>query len=164
LLDGSSSPAADAIGKAGKLSQEALADVRRSVGSLRVDAPRSPLVHQLEQLAQADPQLMVAVAVRGLARDLTPAFEHALYRVAQEGLTNVRKHAGTGRAQLTLDFRDPALVKLSVEDDGHGESGGAAVAGFGLNGVRERVEQFGGRMLAAPRSQGGFALLVEIPG
>ena len=164
LLGDSPSPAAEAIGKAGKLSQEALADVRRSVGALRVDAPRATLVHQLEQLALADPQLMVAVAVRGMARELAPAVEHAFYRVAQEGLTNVRKHAGTGRAQLALDFRDPVIVKLAVEDDGRGERGGAAVAGFGLNGVRERVEQFGGRMQAAPRSQGGFALVVEMPG
>jgi signal transduction histidine kinase len=164
LLGGSPSPAADAVDKASKLSQEALADVRRSVGALRVDAPRATLVHQLEQLALADPQLMVAVAVRGMARELAPAVEHAFYRVAQEGLTNVRKHAGTGRAQLALDFGDPVLVKLAVEDDGRGERGGAAVAGFGLNGVRERVEQFGGRMQAAPRSQGGFALVVEMPG
>jgi signal transduction histidine kinase len=164
LLGGSPSPAADAVDKASKLSQEALADVRRSVGALRVDAPRATLVHQLEQLALADPQLMVAVAVRGMARELAPAVEHAFYRVAQEGLTNVRKHASTGRAQLALDFRDPVIVKLAVEDDGRGERGGAAVAGFGLNGVRERVEQFGGRMQAAPRAQGGFALVVEIPG
>jgi signal transduction histidine kinase len=164
LLGDARSPAADAVGKAGKLSQEALADVRRSVGALRVDTPRLTLVHQLEQLARADPQLMVAMAVQGTARDLAPAVEHAIYRVAQEGLTNVRKHAGTSRAQLTLDFREPALVKLSVEDDGRGERGGAAVAGFGLNGVRERVEQFGGRMEAAARPEGGFALRVEVPG
>jgi signal transduction histidine kinase len=164
LLGGSPSPAAEAVGKAGKLSQEALADVRRSVGALRVDAPRSPLVHQLEHLALADPQLIVAVAVRGTARELAPAVEHAFYRVAQEALTNVRKHAGTGRAELALDFRDPVIVRLSVEDNGRGERAGAPVAGFGLNGVRERVEQFGGRMQAAPRPQGGFGLTVEIPG
>jgi signal transduction histidine kinase len=163
LLGDSPSLAADAIDKASKLSQEALADVRRSVGALRVDTARSPLVHQLEQLAQADPQLMVAVSVRGTARDQASAVEHAFFRVAQEGLTNVRKHAGTGRAQLTLDFRDPTLVKLSVEDDGRGAFG-EAVAGFGLNGVRERIELLGGTMAAAGRPEGGFALLVEIPG
>jgi signal transduction histidine kinase len=164
LLGGSPSPATEAIGKAAQLSQEALADVRRSVGALRVDAPRLALVHQLEQLARADPQLMVAMAVQGTARDLAPAVEHAIYRVAQEGLTNVRKHAGTGRAQLALDFRDRVIVRLSVEDEGRGERAREPVIGFGLNGVRERVEQFGGRMQAAPRPQGGFGLSVEIPG
>jgi signal transduction histidine kinase len=164
LLGGSPSPATEAIGKAAKLSQEALADVRRSVGALRVDAPHLALVDQLEQLALADPQLTVAVAVRGKARDLAPAIEHAFYRVAQEGLTNVRKHAGSLEAQVTLDFLAPSQVRLEVVDHGGGPAAGEPGAGFGLNGVRERVEQFGGRMQAAPRPQGGFGLSVEIPG
>jgi signal transduction histidine kinase len=164
LLGGSPSPAADAVGKAGKLSQEALADVRRSVGALRVDAPRSSLMHELEQLALADPQLMVAVTVRGTARDLPPAIEHAFFRVAQEGLTNVRKHAGASEVQLILDFLAPTQVRLEVVDNGGGPAAGEPGAGFGLNGVRERIELLGGRMEAAARPKGGFALHVEVPG
>jgi signal transduction histidine kinase len=164
LLGGSPSPAADAVRKAGKLSQEALADVRRSVGALRVDAPRLPLVHQLEQLALADPQLMVAVVVRGAIRDLAPAVEHAFYRVAQEGLTNVRKHAGSSEVQVIVDYQAPSQVRLEVVDRGGGPDAGEPGAGFGLNGVRERIELLGGRMEAAARPGGGFALRVEVPG
>jgi signal transduction histidine kinase len=164
LLGDSPSPAAEAVRKAGKLSQEALADVRRSVGALRVDAPRLPLVHQLEQLALSDPQLLVAVVVRGSIRELAPAVEHAFCRVAQEGLTNVRKHAGSPEAQVILDFQAPSQVRLEVVDRGGGPGAGQPGAGFGLNGVRERIELLGGRMEAAARPEGGFALCVEVPG
>jgi signal transduction histidine kinase len=164
LLGDQPSPAAEAVRKAAVLSQEALADVRRSVGALRVDAPRLPLVHQLEQLALADPQLLVAVSARGAVRDLAPAVEHALYRVAQEGLTNVRKHAGSPEVQVVLDFQAPAQVRLEVIDGGDGPGAEETGAGFGLNGVRERIELLGGRMEAAARPEGGFALHVEVPG
>ena len=164
LLGGAPSPAADAVGKAARLSQEALADVRRSVGALRVDSTLPPLLPQLEQLALADPQLIVAVAVRGGVRELSPAVEHAFYRVAQEGLTNVRKHAGSREAQVILDFLEPSRVRLDVIDKGGGPAGGGRCAGFGLNGVRERIELLGGRMEAAAGRDGGFILHVEVPG
>jgi signal transduction histidine kinase len=164
LLGDPPSPAAEAVRKAAVLSQEALADVRRSVGALRVDAPRLPLARQLEQLALADPQLLVAVSVRGAVRDLAPAVEHALFRVAQEGLTNVRKHAGSPEVQVVLDFQAPAQVRLEVIDRGDGPGAEETGAGFGLNGVRERIELLGGRMEAAARPEGGFALRVEVLG
>jgi signal transduction histidine kinase len=164
LMGSSPSQAADAIQKAAKLSQEALADVRRSVGALRVDAPRLPLVHQLEQLALADPQLTAAVVVLGTVRNLVPAVEHAFFRVAQEGLTNVRKHAGSPEARVVLDFQAPSHVRLDVIDRGVGPGTGKPGAGFGLNGVRERIELLGGRMEASARPEGGFALRVEVPG
>jgi signal transduction histidine kinase len=164
LLGETMSPAADPVRKAGQLSQEALADVRRSVGALRIDTPRTPLVDQLEQLALTDPQLMVEVAVLGTVRDLDPAVEHAFYRVAQEGLTNVRKHAGSPEVRVVLDFQSSSQVRLEVLDRGAGPGAAGAGAGFGLNGVRERIELLGGHMEAAARPENGFALSVEVPG
>jgi len=164
LMGDSLSQAADAIQKAGKLSQEALADVRRSVGALRVDAPRVPLVNQLEELAKADPQLIADVTVQGTVRDLAPAVEHALHRVAQEGLTNVRKHAGSAEAKILLDFQALSRVRLEVVNGGGRPASREPGAGFGLNGVRERIELLGGRMEAAARPEGGFSLRVEVPG
>ena len=156
--------AAGAVGKAYLLAQDALGDVRRSVGALRSDVPRESLPRLLERLAAEQPQLVVGVEVQGTLRELPPAVEHALYRVAQEGLTNVRKHAGKAQAQVALDFREPLLVRLEVTDDGEGPGPGEAGAGFGLNGVRERIEMLGGRMAAAAQPKGGFALRVEVPG
>jgi signal transduction histidine kinase len=164
LMAGSPDRAAEAVDKASHLAQEALADVRRSVGALRVDVPRQPLQQQLEQLAAADTGLVVALAASGTARELPADVEHALYRVAQEGLTNVRKHAGTARVRVTLDFRAAGRVSLEVADDGKGAGPDGLKEGFGLNGVRERIEHLGGRAEAAARPGGGFALRVEVPG
>jgi len=79
-------------------------------------------------------------------------------------LTNVRKHAGSREVQVILDFQAPLQVRLEVVDRGGGSGAGEPGAGFGLNGVRERIELLGGRMEAAARPEGGFALRVEVPG
>ena len=164
LISGSPDRAAEAVTKASQLAHEALADVRRSVGSLRVDVPRLPLRQQLEQLAAASSGLVVELAMSGTARELPADIEHALFRVAQEGLTNVRKHAGAARVWVTLDFRPAGRVSLEVADDGKGAGPGGVEEGFGLNGVRERIEHLGGLVEARARPEGGFALRVEVAG
>lgn len=152
--------AKEQVERAAKLTGEALDDVRRSVGALRTDAPRPPLPEALRQLATvAEPH--AALAVEGEPRPLDPAAEHALFRAAQEGLTNVRRHAGASTALLRLDFREPGRVRLEVADNGRGATG--APGGFGLTGIRERVELLGGRVEAGNRLEGGFALRVEVP-
>jgi signal transduction histidine kinase len=148
------------VEKAAKLTSEALDDVRRSVGSLRADTSRPPLPEALRQLA-AHGEPVATVAIEGDPRPLTGATEHALFRAAQEGLTNIRKHAQATSALLVLDFRDAARVRLEVSDNGRGASGNTG--GFGLTGIRERVELLGGRVDAANRLEGGFALRVEVP-
>lgn len=149
-----------AVEKAAKLTAEALDDVRRSVGALRTDVARPPLPEALRELAtHGDP--VPTLAIEGSPRPLAPGIEHALFRAAQEGLTNVRKHARASRALLRLDFRAPSRVVLELSDNGVGAHG--APAGFGLQGLRERIEVIGGTCDAANRLEGGFALRVEVP-
>ena len=83
-------------------------------------------------------------------------------RSAQEGLTNIRKHAGATAAELTLDFTAATRVTLTVADNGRGANG-AAASGFGLVGIRERIEILGGRVQSANRPGGGYILTVEVP-
>lgn len=162
LLPAQPDQARATLEKSAKLAAEALDDVRRSVGTLRTDATRPPLPEALRQLAaQGEPA--PALAVEGPPRDLPSAVEHALYRAAQEGLTNIRKHAGATTALLTLDFRPAGRVRLEVSDNGRGLNGSPVNSGFGLIGLRERIELLGGTVTSGNRLEGGFALVVEVP-
>ena len=84
-----------------------------------------------------------------------------LYRVAQEGLTNVRRHAHASCVDLKLDFSDAAKVRLRIEDDGVG--GDDTKRGFGLIGIRERAQMFGGEVFVWGKPGAGFSLEVELP-
>lgn len=155
--------AAAALEKAARLTREALDDVRRSVGSLRADVARPPLPDALQTLAQ-NLGLAVTVQLRGEPRLLPPAVEHALYRSAQEALTNVQKHSGATHTDVTLDFLSPACVTLAVADNGRGlPAAPVATDGHGLRGVRERIELLGGKLTTTNRAEGGFVLRLEVP-
>lgn len=152
--------AGQALERARALTGEALADVRRSVAALRT-LP-GPLPEALGVLAQETTASGVptTVQVLGAAGRLDPAVEQSLYRVAQEALTNVRKHAGATRASVTLDHR-PEAVALTVRDDGVGLS--APGDGFGLLGVRERVAALGGEVQLDTSPGRGLTLRVTVP-
>jgi len=155
--------ARDTVTSAAKLTAEALDDVRRSVGSLRSEAGRPPLTTALADLARYG-EPAPAVSVAGTPRPLPSAIEHALFRAAQEGLTNTRKHAGAQTCSVLLDFRAPGRVALEVADDGRGRSTASDErTGFGLTGLRERIELLGGRVESGNRPEGGFRLRVEVP-
>jgi signal transduction histidine kinase len=165
LLPADPARAQATVEKAARLTAEALDDVRRSVGALRTDAAPAALDAALRELA-AHGAPPAAVAVDGTPRQLPPAAAHALFRAAQEGLTNVRKHARATRADLRLDFRRPGTVRLEIADDGPGAPAGPAASpsgGYGLLGLRERVELLGGRIESGRRPAGGFLLAVEVP-
>ncbi len=165
LLPSDPARAQATVDKAARLTAEALEDVRRSVGALRTDAAPLALDTALRDLA-AHGAPPAAVAVDGAARPLPPAAAHALFRAAQEGLTNIRKHARATRADLRLDFRRPGTVRLEVADDGVGPPTAPASApggGYGLLGLRERIELLGGRVETGRRPAGGFLLAVEVP-
>jgi signal transduction histidine kinase len=156
---------ADAVlAKAQQQSTEALAEVRRSVSALRERRPAPPLRAALEGLAAETCAAGVPTEVRveGPARTLSPEVEESLFRAAQEGLTNVRKHADARSAQVLLRFGDDT-VRLEIRDDGHGLRE-AAGQGFGLLGLRERAARLGGRLDVAGAPGGGTTLLVEVPG
>jgi len=161
LLPANPAKARESVTTAAHLASEALDDVRRSVGALRTDAARPALPEALQLLGQ-EAGLPVAVRTDGPARPLPPGVEHALFRAAQEGLTNIRKHAAASAAELALDFRAPGRVTLSVTDNGRGANGGAP-DGFGLLGIRERIEVIGGKVASGNRTGGGFTLTIEVP-
>jgi signal transduction histidine kinase len=166
LLPAEPQRAAGSVEKAARLAGEALEDVRRSVGTLAADVSRPPLVDTLRQLA-AEISPPPEFRIEGTPRALPGAAEHALYRTAQEGLTNVRKHAAATTAMLTLDFRNPACVRLVVTDNGHGLSAPRGNelngAGYGLRGLAERLALLGGKVSAQNRPEGGFSLVAEVP-
>lgn len=162
LLPAQPEKARDSVQKAARLTSEALEDVRRSVGALRTDTGRPPLPEALKELvAQGVP--VPTFAIEGAPRPLSSAVEHALFRAAQEGLTNIRKHARATSAVLVLDFRTPQRIRLELSDNGVGTTQSAAGPGFGLIGLRERIELLGGQIETANRLNGGFALTVEVP-
>jgi signal transduction histidine kinase len=170
LLPSDPARAAESVAKAARLAGEALDDVRRSVGTLAADAARPPLADTLRALT-ADSPPEIELKIEGPSRPLGASAEHALYRTAQEGLTNIRKHAGATRVVLTLDYRDPRHVRLSLRDNGRGapakHTGASAASGgnggFGLRGLRERIALLGGKLDAGNDPAGGFALTAEVP-
>lgn len=162
LLPTQPEKARETVVKAAQLSSEALEDVRRSVGALRADASRPPLPEALKELiAHGAP--VPTFAIEGAPRPVSSAVEHALFRAAQEGLTNIRKHAQATSALLVLDFRAPQRIRLELSDNGVGAARPSSKPGFGLVGLRERIELLGGQIETANRLNGGFALTVEVP-
>jgi signal transduction histidine kinase len=144
----------------------ALADMRSVLGALRDDeqaerAPGPGLARAPDLLEQARASgLRVGFRVEGTPSPLPPTLDLAAYRVLQEALTNVRKHAGAGHVDVLLRYDDDAL-RLHVDDDGDG-SGNGGGTGRGLAGIRERVTLLGGQFSAGPRER-GFSLHVRIP-
>ncbi len=164
VLDTDRDRAAATLAKAQTLSQEALADVRRSVAALRAGpAEGKPLPAALAALAEESEAagLPTRLAVTGTPRPLPPPVEQCLYRAAQEGLTNARKHAAAGRANLALAYGD-GTVGLEVRDDGRGAA--RTDGGFGLVGLRERVHLLGGTLRVETAPGRGLRLGVEVPG
>jgi signal transduction histidine kinase len=105
--------------------------------------------------------LSVELSVTG-ARDLPPGVDLAAYRVVQEALTNVIKHAGTSRAAVVLEYRPDDLL-ITVTDDGRPMPGSGGPGGRGLIGLRERIGLYGGELDAGPRPGGGWRVRARIP-
>jgi signal transduction histidine kinase len=154
-------------------SRDATAEVRAALGVLRGpegDAPRSPApgLAQLEELVDvaAAAELQVELFVDGDPRPLPAAVDLTAYRIVQESLTNVIRHAGAREATITIHYEAEAVV-VEIDDDGRGSSNGAATAaaGHGLAGMRERTVALGGRLEAgpAPHPGGGFRVRAWLP-
>ena len=106
--------------------------------------------------------LPVTVSVTGAQRPLPPDVDQAAYRIVQEALTNVSRHAGEACASVHLHYAQRAL-RVQVDDDGEGVSTMSAGPGLGLIGMRERVSALGGRLHAGARDGGGFQVRAELP-
>ena len=138
--------------------------MRRSVAALRASPIESrPLHEALAKLAEQwnAAGLRAKFAVAGTIRPLTPQANLTLYRAAQEALTNVGKHAHASSVDLHLDYGDERLVRLRVKDDGEGSAN--SEGGFGLLGVRERVQLLNGAVHVHGGAGEGFSLEVELP-
>jgi signal transduction histidine kinase len=148
--------------------QQAVAELGHMLGLLRAAAPADALLPQpgVAQLPELVDQVRaagmpVAYDVEGSPRDLPPGVDVALYRLVQEALTNVLKHARGARATVVLRYTD-AGVEIAVRDDGRSAVTGPGL-GHGLIGMRERVALYGGTLEAGPRPEGGFAVEAVIP-
>ncbi|MDX1615124.1 MAG: sensor histidine kinase [Candidatus Promineifilaceae bacterium] len=166
ILDQDRERALDAMEKAQRLSQEGLAAVRQSVAALREsplgDRPLDATIASLlEETRSAG--LVAELAVRGEPRPLEAQTALTLYRVVQEGLTNVRKHARASRVDVILDFSVAEQVKLTVKDNGIGADT-VETGGFGLLGLRERVQLLGGRLDIDTAPGDGFRTTATVPG
>lgn len=165
IVDQDRSRALEALTTAQRLTQEGLAEVRRSVTALRLgDEEQRPLPVQLAELVESErgDRLAIELIVAGSPRPLPPQTERTLYRVAQEGLTNVHRHARAQRIDLVLDYRAAGSVRLLVSDDGIGAA--TTEGGFGLLGMRERVHLLDGTVTVHTEPGKGFQLRVEVPG
>ncbi|NYF43682.1 sensor histidine kinase [Streptosporangium sandarakinum] len=106
--------------------------------------------------------LPVTVTISGTRRELPPEVDRAAYRIVQEALTNVSRHAGGAAAAVRVGYADEELV-VQIDDDGGADPAAPPVPGTGLLGMRERVAALGGRLRAAPRPGGGFTVRAELP-
>jgi signal transduction histidine kinase len=165
--------------------RQALTEMRRLLGMLREPDEEPGLTPQpglgeLPALAESvrAAGLPVHLVVDDHVAPLPAAVDVSAYRIVQEALTNVLKHAGSARAMVSIGYVDDS-VTIEVTDDGPGPqatdlvwadlawadlaSTGPARAGRGLTGMRERVALFGGELRAGPRPDGGFTVRARLP-
>src|SRR5215212_2639710 len=148
--------------------REALAEMRRLVGVLRrpEEAPAlapQPSLQHLDKLVDQvrESGLAVDLTVEGEAASLPASVDLAAYRLVQEGLTNTLKHAQAHHAEVLVRYGKGEL-EVVVADDGNGLGGGDG-GGHGLVGLRERIAVAGGKLVAGPRSGGGYEVRARIP-
>jgi signal transduction histidine kinase len=156
--------AGEILEQAQALTREGLAEVRRAVSEMHdslVDL--RPLPETLESLAEECriTGIDATLEVNGEPAALSPEVRLTLYRAAQEGLTNVRRHAQASCVSLKLDFGDSGKVRLRIEDNGIG--GAETKHGFGLDGIRQRAGLLGGEVFVRGEPGLGFSLEVELP-
>ncbi|MFJ3779062.1 sensor histidine kinase [Streptomyces sp. NPDC090075] len=150
----------------------ALSELKATVGLLRragapgESAARTPGLAQLHELAATfrSAGLTVAVSEEGVAQPLAAGADLSAYRIVQEALTNVTKHATTTSAAVRLVYLDDRLC-ISVTNDGSARNAGpsAPSGGYGLIGMRERARAVGGLLRVGSREQGGFEVVAELP-
>ena len=149
----------EGVERAHHLAAEGLAEARAAIGALRGDELPGP--ERLSQLADAYPG-DGRLTVTGTPRELASEARLALYRTAQEALTNVLRHSAADRVEIELAYED-AATRLVVRDHGRAPVAvGAAGAGYGLTGMRERAELLGGRLTAEPTAD-GFRVELWLP-
>ncbi|MDT5028860.1 MAG: hypothetical protein QOE61_5286 [Micromonosporaceae bacterium] len=152
-------------------SREAMVEVRATVGLLRGADDEGPTLQPpAPGVAQLDAVLATARSSGLRARcdtvgtpvPLPAATDLTAYRIVQEALTNVVRHAGAATVTATLRYR-PGLLEVQVDDDGRGPARTGAPTGYGLIGMRERASAVGGEVEAGAGPDGGFRVLARLP-
>jgi len=156
----------------GDHARRALSEIRRVLGVLR-DGDATPAAPGGPQPGVDDlPGLVDRIRAGGLKveltldlppEDLEPGLSLTAYRIVQEGLTNVMKHAGAGAGADVAVRRGPRLLEIDVLDDGCGPPSTSSGSGYGLAGMGERVGAYGGTVTLRARPGGGAALCARIP-
>jgi signal transduction histidine kinase len=156
----------EGLGRAHRLARSGLADARRAIGALRGDAlPGPDLLPQLVDDAASTYGVRTSLEMVGEPRALPAQTSLTVYRAAQEALTNTGKHAGRGAsASLVLEWRPDAVVLAATDVRRPGQPATATEhdGGYGLTGLRERVELAGGTLEAGPTPD-GFTVRLEVP-
>ncbi|MFF8904154.1 sensor histidine kinase [Streptomyces olivaceoviridis] len=178
VMDKRPDQAKEALAHVREAGRSALDELRATVGLLRQsgdpEAPTEPApgLSRLEELADTfrSAGLPVSVARADQGTELPAAVDLAAYRIVQEALTNVRKHAGPEAGAEVSVVRVGPNVEVTVLDDGLGEPGGPEAGrafedggGHGLLGMRERVTALGGALTTGPRYGGGFRVHAILP-
>jgi signal transduction histidine kinase len=151
-----------AIEEAGR---EASRELRATLEALRDDGktPAHGLDHIPELVERARTAgLDATLVIEGQPQTVPAAVNRTAYRIVQESLTNVARHAGAASASVRIGFRADALA-IRIDDDGKASPAVVPEPGVGLLGMRERVTALGGRLRAQPRSGGGFTVQAELP-
>ena len=144
-----------------------LEEMRSLVGALRdsegADLTPQQGVHDIRRLADQDGAVpAVDVHLDGSLDDLRPSVDAALYRLAQEAITNARRHARHATAVTVHVNGEVDDIRITVDDDGEG-TGGSTAPGFGLTGMAERAKLLGGTFAAGPRTDGGWRVAAVLP-
>jgi signal transduction histidine kinase len=160
-------PVPDALVAIQETSAEAVRELRATIDVLRADPETPSNGNGLDQLAELVERtrlagLDVSVEVTGTRRELPPEVDRAAYRIVQESLTNVTRHAGSATAAVTVEYGAEGLT-VQIDDDGTAWPDDPPVPGVGLIGMRERVTALGGTLGAEPRAAGGFRVRAELP-
>ncbi|MEU0789699.1 histidine kinase [Amycolatopsis sp. NPDC005961] len=145
--------------------REAARELRATLEALRDDDPNPPRglddVPELVDRARST-GLDAHLTIEGRREDVPAAVGRTAYRIVQESLTNVARHAAAATASVRIDHRPGTLV-VRIDDDGEATVDTAPEPGVGLLGMRERVTALGGRLRAEPRREGGFSVEAELP-
>jgi len=172
VFDARPEEARDALAAIEAASRETLSGLRRMVTGLRSAEAEpgreppplgpAPGLADLERLAATtrDAGVQVEVDWRGSREALPADIDLSAFRIIQEAVTNVVRHAGTDRCQVVIDSHDGQL-SIEVTDGGRGAD--AAGTGYGITGMRERATLLGGDFSAGPRPDGGFRVTVRLP-
>jgi signal transduction histidine kinase len=145
--------------------REASRELRKTLGTLRgADGSQGPGLEQIPGLVERAQTsgLTTSFTIDGPSTEVTEAVNRTAYRIVQESLTNVVRHAAAVSASVRVEYRPGALV-VQIDDDGSATPAMTIKPGVGLRGMRERVAALGGRLNAEPRDAGGFRVRAELP-